>query len=113
MHEFSIAVNILNTVSKKLDESNGTKVHKVEIEIGQFSGIEEEALVQALEVAKENTLSQRACFQIESIKGKLRCSKCLHEFLAEDVYELCPKCNNPFSDIIDGKQLVIKSMEIE
>ena len=47
------------------------------------------------------------------IKGKLKCSDCKHEFPAENIYTPCPKCDSYLSEVIQGKELRVKSIEVD
>ena len=49
MHEFSIALNIVDIASKTATDASATKINEVEIEVGILSGVIIEALEFALE----------------------------------------------------------------
>jgi len=112
MHEFSIAVNIVDIIEENARKANAREVKKAEIVVGPFSGVVIDALEQALEQAKKNTISKEAIFKITETKGKLKCSQCSNEYEAPEMYTPCPKCNNIFSDIIMGNELQVKNIEV-
>jgi len=113
MHEFSIAVNVIDIVEENTKKADAKMVSRVDIEVGQFSGILIDALELALQQAKQNSMAKDANFVIIEIQGRLKCQDCNHEFLAENIFTPCPKCGSYLLDIIQGKELRVKSIEVD
>lgn len=113
MHELSIALGIVKIAEEESRKAEAKKVLAIELEIGSMSGIEREALEFAWPVAVKDTVLQDADRQIDWIEARARCAECHHEFDVENSFDTCPKCNSYFKDIFKGKELRVKSLEIE
>ncbi|HOV10346.1 MAG TPA: hydrogenase maturation nickel metallochaperone HypA [Bacteroidales bacterium] len=110
MHELSIATNIIEIAEDFARSHQAEKISRIELEIGQLSGIVTDSLQFALELAVKNTVLEFAEVIIKEIPGKSRCNKCQAEFGNNDWYTPCPACHSIDSEIISGKELQIKSI---
>ncbi|MCK4289305.1 MAG: hydrogenase maturation nickel metallochaperone HypA, partial [Bacteroidales bacterium] len=54
-----------------------------------------------------------AKINITEIQAKAKCLNCLHVFNVEDLYTPCPECNTFNTEIISGKELIVKSLKVE
>jgi hydrogenase nickel incorporation protein HypA/HybF len=113
MHELSIAVNIVEIAEENARKENASSISEIELEVGTQSGVVLEALELAMESAKKDSMMENAKIVIRTISAKANCSKCGKEFYSDEIYTPCPKCGNPFCDIIQGKELKVKSLKIE
>ena len=113
MHELSIATNIVEIAEESAKQSNTTVITEIELEVGELSGVVYEALEFAMVEAVKNTMLQNAKRIIIRIKGLAKCSECLHEFYVDDIFTPCPKCQSFKNDIIQGKELRVKSLIAE
>lgn len=111
MHELSIALNIVELVRDEISKKGDCTVTSLTIEAGELSGVVNESLVFALEQSVKNTEIENTEIEIISIPGKAKCS-CGEEFPATDIISCCPKCNNITSNIIEGRELKIRSITI-
>lgn len=112
MHELSIVMNIFNIVEENAKKLNAKIVHEIEVDIGEMSGIDFEALDFALQHTIKNELLKNAKLIINRIPGKARCNLCKHEFDISDFYTACPICNRFNHDIFKGKELKVKTIKI-
>lgn len=113
MHEFSITMNILNIVEENAKKLNAKIVHEIEIDIGELSGVDYDALEFAIQHTKKNELLENAKLVINRIPAKARCKSCNHEFYITDFYTACPKCNKFDHNIFEGKELKVKAIKID
>ncbi len=115
MHEFSIAMEIVDQVCEVAKNNHAQKITRLELIVGEASGIMSEALEMALRSAKLGTLLEQADIQIQKRKAGLRCLGCGFEFEIKesvDMHALCPKCNF-FTKVIKGKELQINTIDVE
>jgi hydrogenase nickel incorporation protein HypA/HybF len=112
MHEFSIALSIVEIAEEEVKKCNAISVERIDLEIGKLSGIEPVALEFALEQAVIDTVLGKAVRNIEYIPGKAKCLECGIEFEMKTVYEECPACHSYFKDFIRGKEMKIKSLTL-
>lgn len=113
MHELSMVMSILDTVEENAKVHNAVSVSEIELEVGELSGVEFEALEFAFECAQRTELLKNAKVIINKISAMARCKSCNNEFETSDYYTPCPECNNYDFDVIKGKELKIKSIKID
>ncbi len=113
MHEFSIAINIIDIASKTAENANAEKINEVEIEVGMLSGVIIEALEFALESAVKNTLLENAKIVIEKVRARAECNNCKAEFEPDNLITQCPVCDSLDFKIIRGRELRVKSINVD
>ena len=113
MHEFSIALNIVDIATEYARREEAKSVREMEIEVGELSGIVMEALEFALESAVRGTLLENAERKIIHIPGLVRCTACGHEYEAHDFFTQCPRCGAGPPEIIQGRELRLKSLLVD
>jgi hydrogenase nickel incorporation protein HypA/HybF len=113
MHEFSLALNIIDIASETASQANADTISSVEIEVGSLSGVIIEALEFALDTAKENTILKSSEIHITSLPAEAICRQCKKEFVPESFYAPCPQCGSFNFDIIRGKELKVKSITVD
>jgi hydrogenase nickel incorporation protein HypA/HybF len=113
MHEFSIAVNIVDIANDYASKEGAEAVREIEIEVGELSGVVLEALEFCLEVAVKDSILEGAQRNIRRVPGLARCRSCFREFPVKDLYSVCPECHAPAPEIIRGSELRVKSLLVE
>lgn len=112
MHELSVVMGIVNIAEKETQKANKKRVELIELEIGSLSGVELDSLEYVWDVAVKGTVLEGAEKKIDFIEARAKCLECETFFKAENVYDNCPKCQSYFKDIIKGKELRVKSLEV-
>ncbi|MEN8124930.1 MAG: hydrogenase maturation nickel metallochaperone HypA [Bacteroidota bacterium] len=112
MHELSIAMGIVKIAEKEAKKANAKKIELIELEIGELSGVQIDALDFAWPMAVNGTLLESAKKIVFNIKGIAVCSDCKHEYEISHYYDSCPKCNSNLKIIVQGKELRVKSLEV-
>lgn len=69
MHELSITEELLRIICRRAAEENITRITRVTLRIGRYSGVMEEALTFAFEVLSEGTMTEGAEIRIEESQG--------------------------------------------
>ncbi len=113
MHELSIAQNIIEIVNDTFTKAKAKTVNEIEIEIGKFSGVELDALEFALETSMEQTHLENAKVDIISVEGKGSCKNCGNNFVLKSLYDDCPECGSAAIEILSGKELRVKSINVD
>jgi hydrogenase nickel incorporation protein HypA/HybF len=113
MHELSIALSIVDLVTTEALANGASSVSRVEIGLGNHSGVIREALEFAMEEAVKSTLLEHAVIEYVSIEAQSCCQECGLNFTPEGLYLPCPDCGNPMPELIHGKELIVKSIDIE
>ncbi len=110
MHELSIVLSILDIVEEKVREHQACAVESIELEIGQLAGIEWEAMDFAWDAAVRGTVLENSSREIRKVEGRARCQECGEVFPCPVLFSPCPTCGSVFSDLLQGKELRIKSI---
>jgi hydrogenase nickel incorporation protein HypA/HybF len=113
MHELSIAQNIIEIVKDNAAKQHAARISEVELDIGTISGVVPETLEFALDIAVKGTIMEGAKIKMNIFNAKAKCLSCEKEFEVDDIYTLCPHCGSLQFDIIQGKELKVKSIKIE
>lgn len=113
MHELSVAQNIIEIVEEHAVKMKADHVTEIVLDIGAVSGVIPENLEFAWEVSSKNTIVEGAVLKINFIKAKAVCLECKKEFNLDDIYSMCEYCNSVKYEIIQGKELKVKSIKID
>lgn len=110
MHELSIVLGIIDIAERELKKAKARKVERIELEVGDLSGVEITALDFAWESVVKNTGLESAEKYIEQIEGRARCGECTHTFVMKNIYDACPECGNYFNEILQGQEMKVKAL---
>lgn len=113
MHEFSIAMSIIEIAENEAKKSSADSVTELILDIGTQAGIEFYALDTALEMAVKNTMLEKAKIHVNKIQARARCTECNTEFDIENIFDPCPNCKGIYHELVSGKELQIKSLVVD
>lgn len=112
MHELSIALSIVETAEEEVKKAGGSLVEEIVLEIGDLAGVEQNALDFAWQEAVKHTVLEQAKCVVENKAGIARCLNCQKEFSLSYIYDLCPACDDFRKELLQGKEIRIKSLII-
>lgn len=105
----------ITTALSHMQARGADRIHRLVLHVGVLSGVVPEALTFAFDVVSTGTAAQGAELTLETIPVLCYCSHCHSEFSPKEasqwVYE-CPQCHSISSDIRQGKELELASLEI-
>jgi len=113
MHEIGIAEDLSKIVIDVAMERGVSKVTKVYIRFGELVQIVPEIFEFAFREAVRDSVAHEALLDIEIVPVRMKCIECGTGFRVEDNNFKCTKCGSADLEIINGKELFIKSMEGE
>ena len=113
MHEFSLAQNIVEIVEDAVARNNASKATEVIVEIGKLAGVEFEALKTAIEAWQPGTLLEGAEIHYVTKESLAKCRQCGTQFSPDSLFTPCPRCNAYGCEVIEGKELLVKSITAE
>jgi hydrogenase nickel incorporation protein HypA/HybF len=113
MHEIRIAEDLSFIVLDTARKENLSKVTKVNISFGQLVQIVPDIFEFAFREIVRNSVVQDAEIDIEIIPVKMKCKNCGSDFQVKDNLFACNVCGSTDVEIIQGKELFIKSIEGE
>lgn len=114
MHELSIAHSLVELVDDAARSAGAVRVTVVRLRLGDMAGVVEDALRFCFPVAASGTLVDGADLQIEHVPVQIFCGQCAQSYTLEPPLVLrCPNCGMPTSQLLQGREIQIESIEIE
>jgi hydrogenase nickel incorporation protein HypA/HybF len=110
MHEAGIAESILGIADDVARENDLARITSITVQLGKFTSIEEDSLDFAFQVMSKDTLADGAELVIEKTPLLLRCKKCDGEYSGDFADLLCPNCGVEDFIILQGREMVVKSI---
>ena len=113
MHELSISQSMVDLVNEQAREAGASEVKKINLVIGEMSGVVEECVRFYFDFISKGTVSEGAALSFKMIPTTARCRNCGKEFELKDLDWTCPSCYGNRLEIIAGKELFVESIEVE
>jgi len=113
MHEFAIAQSLLEIIEQEALPYGGAKVTRVKLLIGKLSGVIPDALRFAFKAISMGGIAEEASLDIEEVPLRIKCNRCGKTSILEDPFMVCPHCEGTDVELIEGRELEIRGMEIE
>jgi hydrogenase nickel incorporation protein HypA/HybF len=113
MHEVAIMTEALRMAEEAARSKGAARILKLRLRVGSLSGVVEDSLRFAFDIAAADTLAAGATLEIERVPGACWCSVCQAEFECADFFYECPRCHNPGGELRRGQELEIAAVELE
>lgn len=113
MHELSLAMSLIEEVEGVLRKENSSKALSVSVSIGKFSGVEREPFEFCFPLAAEGTKLEGARLEITEIPVSVLCEDCNAETHPEIPLVACVQCHSSNVRIIEGREFLLTSLEVE
>jgi hydrogenase nickel incorporation protein HypA/HybF len=112
VHELSVAQSLLEIVEQEARPYSGARVTWIKLRIGQLSAVVPDALRFAFDAITRGGIAEGAVLEIEEVPLKIRCHQCDKAFTIDDPFMVCPRCGGSAVEMVSGRELEIRSMEI-
>jgi hydrogenase nickel incorporation protein HypA/HybF len=118
MHELSLVTSIVETVTETLaalpDSSKGARVLEVRLRVGALASVIPESLEFCWGIASEGTPLEGSRLVVNLLPVVVHCASCDKDSELDGVQSFrCPRCGEPSSDLRQGRELEIDSIEID
>jgi hydrogenase nickel incorporation protein HypA/HybF len=113
MHELSITQSILSLTLEQAKKVNANKITKINLTIGELTGIVEECVRFYFELLSKDTIAAEATLSFDKPPTTLRCRQCATTFSPEDLAWTCPNCGELKIEIISGRECQVNSIEVD
>lgn len=113
MHEFAIAQSLIGIIEQEVLPYTEAKVTRVRVLIGKLSGVIPDALKFAFEAISVGGIAEGASLEIEEVPLRIRCHQCGEVFPVADPFLTCSSCEGTDVEMVTGRELEIRSIEIE
>jgi hydrogenase nickel incorporation protein HypA/HybF len=112
MHELAIAQQVIDTAVALLP-ADACKIAQLRIQLGALAGVSKDELAFGFEVMSKQTPCADARLEIEEIPALVHCPHCALDFsVTEAMQLLCPACGTPAVLVLQGKELLLTSIEV-
>ena len=114
MHEMGIALQVIEIASASIpDDLKNARVARVNLTVGKLSAVVVDSIRFCFEVASRETPLAGAELAVEEIDVTARCNDCGHLWTIETPAFTCPNCESAKITLVSGRELDIRSIEIE
>lgn len=113
MHELSIAQALIDQVSDVAKAQSAKRVVSIRVVVGALSGVDPESLRAVFPLAAEDTLLAGATLEVETVAASVRCKTCGGVSVPDAPFVYCATCGSRDVQIEAGRELYIRSAEIE
>ena len=112
MHEGAIVSSLFEVAEKSQKDANLKDIQKVKIIVGKFHQIVEEVMQMHFNIMKKDIPGfEDAELLMEEKDVKIKCSGCGKIFTIDEPIFICPDCESIETEMIQGKELYIATME--
>lgn len=113
MHELSITQSMFDLVLKHAEQAEAKKVKKINLVIGEMTGVARECVQFYLGFLSKGTVVEGAALSVEMVPPKARCRQCGETFQLGEFDWTCPGCAGSSLQVIAGRELFVESIEVE
>lgn len=113
MHEAAVTDSMVQLVLSQAQEHQAKVIRKVTVVVGAMSGIVPESMRFYFVELTKGTPAEGATLEVLEVPTKATCLTCAHHFELEDYLWLCPECGDRHLDIVEGKELMVDSIEVD
>lgn len=111
MHELSLAMALVEQVEQEARRHGARSVHRVDIRVGELSGVEAAMLASAYEVIREGTACAGAELVVTRVAAVWACPRCDAPIPVGGVLR-CPACDEP-ARLRQGDEIELERIEVE
>lgn len=123
MHEAALAESILKTILEVASRNKAREVLRVEMEVGEICLVNMEQLTFLIGMFARETIAKDMEFLVKKVETKIRCKECSYfggieykEIDPEWHYRVpifgCVRCKGNMTEIVQGKELTIRSIDV-
>jgi hydrogenase nickel incorporation protein HypA/HybF len=113
MHEIKIAEDLSLIILEEAARAELSVVTKVNITFGQMVAIVPHIFEFAFRETVRGSIAEDAEIEIEVVPLKMKCKDCGTAFLVSESLFACTACGATDLELLEGKELFIKSIEGE
>jgi hydrogenase nickel incorporation protein HypA/HybF len=111
VHEYSIVQALLERVDDEARRRGATRVHRLEVQLGELSGVDGGLLATAFETCRDGTVCAGAELSITPIAAVWSCPRCGQK-PPPGAFLRCAACDRP-AQLAAGDEIVLARIEME
>lgn len=111
MHEYSLIQALLSRVEEEARKHDAVSVQRIELSIGEQSGVETDLLVTAFETFRHGSICADAQLSVKPVPAIWLCPICGGQ-LGKGKVLLCAECGVP-ARLVSGDEIILDRIEME
>jgi len=111
MHEYSLVQGMMEIVAREAGARRAVAVHRLQVRLGRFSGVEADLFATAFAMLRPGTLCEKAELVLLGWEGECRCDVCGRVLPPDDALA-CAQCGWP-ARFAGGDELILERVEME
>jgi hydrogenase nickel incorporation protein HypA/HybF len=111
MHEYSIVQALLDRVDAEARARGASSVSRLELRIGELSGVEADLLSSAFAAFRERTICAGADLAVQPVAARWECPRCRAD-IPRGAVLTCRACGVP-ARLAAGDEIVLDRIEME
>ena len=88
-------------------------IQAIQVDVGVLSGVVGDSLIFCFPLVAKGTSLENTALAINQIPLMLHCRNCGRDKSAEVLVLVCSNCKSTDLDIVSGRELIIKNIEVE
>ena len=113
MHETSLAQELLRQAEDLRREHQAERIVRLEVDVGEFSGVDVSALESAFELVAEEQKEEAPVLQARAVPLEARCESCGEHLRLHAFHFSCSKCNSTSLTVLQGEDLILRAVIVE
>ena len=112
MHELGIVFYMIDTLQEIAAQNELTTISKVNLRLGEVSGVLPDYLVDCWDWAKKRTdVLQDAVLEVEQVDAVTVCNDCGKTYPTLEYGKTCPHCQSANTVLLRGNEIEIDTVE--
>jgi hydrogenase nickel incorporation protein HypA/HybF len=105
---------MLTLVLKEGEKAGAVSVKKIELVIGEMTGVVEDCVRLYMGILSKGTIAEGAAVTVKIVHPLALCTRCrLTSAFKPGIQWQCPHCHTSGMQIAGGRELIVKSIDIE
>jgi len=113
MHELAITQSMFDIVLKQAEQVNAKKVTKINLVIGEMTGVVSDCIQFYMDFLSKGTLAEGVVVSVNSVPATAKCLSCSKTFTVKEMEWTCPHCGEVSMEVTGGKELFVESIEVD
>ncbi len=111
MHELSIIQSLVDRVEREVHKAGARSVKRLEVSVGELSGVEPALLRLAWEAFCEAGVCAGASLSLQVVATRWSCPRCRHD-VPPGTRLWCGTCDVP-ATLVEGGDIILQRVELE
>lgn len=112
MHEMSLCESLIQVIEEQAETGQFSRVKTVFLQVGQFAGIEPDAMQFCFDVVRRGTIADSAALVIDLLPLQAFCVDCEQNVSLSERLSPCPLCNGNRLHYQGGDEMRITQLEV-